>query len=404
MDALKLSIHTDYDWAIGLSRISLKVFGVWPENNETKREKYISNIHIFLIINIAFCGCLIPSVHSLIKIWGDLMSMIDNLQYTLAFVIVIIKLLVLWLKKRDILPLLNMIKNDWLKPKTANERDVMIKQARAARMLTLLGFFIMLLTFILGVILPVFGISTRYMTNKTDPGKLVPMQTYYIYDRDKSPLYEITFIVQSIGLSTVALVYTSTDSFLGLLIFHICGQLENLKTCIIHLDKFSNFESGLSHIVQDHVRLVRSMNTINNTFMLMLLGTVFFFIVLFAFNGFLLSVIMTQDYDVSLLRIMFIMIIFLNTLAHTCLYCAIGEILIAQCEGVYEAACEYKWYTLEPKKARNLILIIIRANKALYLTAGKLFPLTMSTFCTMIFFAKIIIANFHDWFVVGPRL
>ncbi|XP_025075832.1 uncharacterized protein LOC105433964 [Pogonomyrmex barbatus] len=149
-----------------------------------------------------------------------------------------------------------MIKNDWLKSKTANERDVMIKQARIARIFTILGFFIMLLSLILAVILPAFGISMRYLTNKTDPGKLLPIQTYYIYDRDKSPLYEITYIVQSIGLSTLAMVYTSTDSFLGLLVFHVCGQLENLKKRIICLNKF-HFESALSCSVQDHIRLIR---------------------------------------------------------------------------------------------------------------------------------------------------
>ncbi|KYQ55328.1 hypothetical protein ALC60_05953 [Trachymyrmex zeteki] len=54
-----------------------------------------------------------------------------------------------------------------------------------------------------------------------------------------------------------------------------------------------------------------------------------------------------------------------------------------KCEGVYEAACKYKWYNLEPKKAKNLMMIMIRANKSLYLTAGKLFPMTMSTFCNV---------------------
>ncbi|KYN30839.1 hypothetical protein ALC56_14650 [Trachymyrmex septentrionalis] len=60
-----------------------------------------------------------------------------------------------------------------------------------------------------------------------------------------------------------------------------------------------------------------------------------------------------------------------------------GYVLYVKCEGVYEAACKYKWYNLEPKKAKTLMMIMIRANKSMYLTAGKLFPMTMSTFCNV---------------------
>lgn len=133
----------------------------------------------------------------------------------------------------------------------------MIKRARITRILTLFGYFIMLISFILAAILPIFGISMRYLTNRTDPDKLMPLQTYYIYDRDKSPFYEVTYILQCLGLSAAGIMYTSIDTFLGLLVFHVCGQLENLKTRIIHLDKFQNFESALSDSIQDHIRLIR---------------------------------------------------------------------------------------------------------------------------------------------------
>lgn len=144
----------------------------------------------------------------------------------------------------------------------------MIKRARIARMITIFGYFLMLLTVILGIILPAFGISMRYVTNKTDPGKLMPLQTYYVYDRDKSPYYELTYILQSFGGTAVGIMYTAVDGLLGMLVFHVCGQLENLKTRIIHLNKFQNFESALSNSVQDHMRLVR-LRIIENVFHLL---------------------------------------------------------------------------------------------------------------------------------------
>lgn len=144
-----------------------------------------------------------------------------------------------------------------MKLKSEKERAVMIKQARTARLIMIWGYFVMLVSFISFIILPSFNISMRYVTNITDPGKLMPMQTYYIYNVSKSPFYEITFILQSFSTMTGAIVYTSMDSFMGILIFHVCGQLENFKIQILNLNKFSHFEEVLSFSVQQHIRLIR---------------------------------------------------------------------------------------------------------------------------------------------------
>ncbi|XP_072752165.1 odorant receptor 43a-like [Anoplolepis gracilipes] len=377
------SVYADYEWAIKLNRTCLKMLGLWPKNNETKWEKLMTNGRVIVLLNIGIWFCIIPTVHSLLKIWGDIMSMIDNLNYTLPLTMAMIKFFIMWHKKKDILPLLNMIKYDWLKPKTVQERNVMINRARLACNFTIFGYFIMLLALVLPSTLPIFGSSLRYLTNKTDPGRLMPIQTYYIYDQDKSPLYEITYALQTISMSLFAAVYTGTDCFLSLLVFHVCGQLENLKARVINLDKFNNFDSVLSRNIQDHIRLIRSINTIDDIFTLMLLGALFYFGLLFAIYGFLFGTAMTQHGDISTLRLTFIMTSFVNIFAHTCLYCIVGEILVTRCEGVYEAVCELKWYTLGSKKAKNLLMIMICA-KPLYLTAGKVFPMTMATFCNLL--------------------
>lgn len=63
------------------------------------------NIRVIIILNIIFWICVIPSVHSFIRIWGNIMSMIDNLQYTLPLLTAIMKLVLLWQKKKGILKL-----------------------------------------------------------------------------------------------------------------------------------------------------------------------------------------------------------------------------------------------------------------------------------------------------------
>ncbi|XP_011051825.1 PREDICTED: odorant receptor 22c-like [Acromyrmex echinatior] len=69
---------------------------------------------------------------------------------------------------------------------------------------------------------------------------------------------------------------------------------------------------------------------------------------------------------------------------NTFLYCEAGEFVTDQCNAVYRMMCDLKWYKLESRKARNFILLIIRAKHPFRFTAGKIFPLTMVTFCSIL--------------------
>lgn len=133
----------------------------------------------------------------------------------------------------------------------------MIKHAQIARLIMIWEYFMMFVSFILVVIFPSFGVSLRYLTNITDPGRLIPLQTYYMYNVNDSPFYEMIFILQGFSVMIATIMYTSTDTFMGFLIFHICGQLENLRARILDL-KFNRFENCLSPNVQEHIRLIRS--------------------------------------------------------------------------------------------------------------------------------------------------
>ncbi|XP_018354534.1 PREDICTED: odorant receptor 43a-like [Trachymyrmex septentrionalis] len=69
---------------------------------------------------------------------------------------------------------------------------------------------------------------------------------------------------------------------------------------------------------------------------------------------------------------------------NTFLYCEAGEFVTDQCNAVYRAMCDLEWYKLESKKARNFIVLIMRAKHPFRFTAGKIFPLTMVTFCSIL--------------------
>lgn len=146
---------------------------------------------------------------------------------------------------------------DWMMLKLDTERDVMLKRARVARFIVICGYTLMVLSFVTIIVCPCFGLPVRRLTNITDRAKPLPLQTYYIYDTDKSPQFELTIIVQGVTILLATVAYTSVDAFLGLVICHICGQLENFRTRLVNLTSCKDFDSALRDSVIAHLRLIR---------------------------------------------------------------------------------------------------------------------------------------------------
>jgi len=133
----------------------------------------------------------------------------------------------------------------------------MIKRARAARLIVICGFFLLIFIFSSLIVLPSFGLHFRYITNFTDGERLLPFQAYYFYDTDKSPQFEFMLVIQGVTIFLGGIVYIAVDAFLGLVILHICGQLENFKHRLINLISCKDFDSALRNNVQTHLRIIR---------------------------------------------------------------------------------------------------------------------------------------------------
>ncbi|KAF3054318.1 Odorant receptor 149 [Nylanderia fulva] len=386
MDMLESSGYKDFVWAVKLNRMNLNMVGLWPTTNKDAMKIFGPDIRVaFTFIVITF-GTLIPLFCALTRVWGDLILMVDNFRITLPVMVLPVKIVIMRWKQTVLLSLINTMAEDWIASKVAAERDVMIRRARIAQIFVMFGYFMMGMVFITLIILPSFGIQMRNLTNLTDRNKPLPLQTYYFYDTDRSPQFELTFLIQAITVIQGAIIYTSIDSLLGLMILHICGQLENFKRRIISLVSSKDFNKVLSSNIMIHLRLIRYAKNIENVFTLILFVLILQFAVVFCLCGFLLLTVITDEnsHNVNYSQISFMAIVVVSLLLQTFCYCFGAELMTEQCDAVYRTICDLEWYTLEPHKARNLILITSVAKQPFRITAGKVLPLTMTTFVSLL--------------------
>lgn len=146
---------------------------------------------------------------------------------------------------------------DWVKSKTHSERTVMLRRARAGRATGVFLYTLLIILLALMFVLPRFGITMRYIGNETDARRSFPIPVYYTQNAYESPYYEIFLFIQFIVVLMLICIYTGIDNFLAILIFHVCGQLENLRARLANIKKCEQFDRVLAAIVEDHMRLLR---------------------------------------------------------------------------------------------------------------------------------------------------
>lgn len=154
--------------------------------------------------------------------------------------------------------LISSIMTDWVTSTSNWERNIMLKLARSGRRLNF-GYFIAAM----GTI--TFACYVRLenvLQTMHQPRRYLPYRFDYI---QKSPNYEITTFIQVCGGAYAVLGNYSVDSFISILLLHICAQLINLQTTLNNLvDKLNNspassskFRKGLTAIIIRHEHLIR---------------------------------------------------------------------------------------------------------------------------------------------------
>ncbi|XP_076245988.1 odorant receptor 10-like [Calliopsis andreniformis] len=291
-----------------------------------------------------------------------------------------------------------MMAEDWAKCKTDREKVVMIRQARIGHIFSWYCYSSAFIQILAINVLPKFGIQMRYVLNGTDEGKSFPIPVYYMHQAYQSPYFEMLFTLQLISLPLVLCTYTGVDNFVGNSILHVCGQLENLRDRFSSIEISENFNQVLGTIVEDHIRLTSAVDVIEHAFTIFVLILFLYFMSFVCIYGLLLISLLTKGDHESVVRSVFIVLV----LIHTHIFCKIAltyfsRKLNVKSENLYHAVYKCDWINLKSKEAKNLILIIARCSTPLYITAGKLFPMSLLTFCNVSSVSCLVSFRYFLW-------
>ncbi|KAL2739229.1 odorant receptor 13a-like [Vespula maculifrons] len=362
------------DYICGWNRYTMKILGIWPKErkiNETSSYLVLLPLSVMLlIINI-------PQTIDLYNVWGDIDLIVENLSLgNVTVLIAVLKTAIFWFSGESISVLLSDMEVDRQETNTEEEARRMMRIAKICRRISIgctLTYYVIIILFVILHLLLI-----RYI------GRILIIRSYFPYNVQSAPNYELTIFAQTLAAWCVGGVYTSVDTFVATLVFHVCGQLKNLKQRLrdLRCEKDNEeFYVKIAQIVKKHDSLNRFVNTIENNFNEMLLLQMVGCTVQLCVTCFLALLALGGNNGIILVQIAFFAFYIAYILLQIYLYCYIGEELISESIGIMDAAYECKWYHLSPNEARLLMIIMIRAKVPLSITAGKFCSFSHKLFC-----------------------
>nr|QHN69110.1 odorant receptor 23 [Sirex noctilio] len=381
-----MSAARDLEFAIEWNRIILRFLGIWPDQNSSKNGNRTMSFNFLFAVFFIFCFNVSQIIY-LVMAWGQLDAVIEILAKSIAATaIALLKSISIWYNSKVLRSMLAHIAEDWMTPKSKREREVMLKNAKIARMLSIGGIFLIMVSLGLYIFIHVIVNLQPGTRNGTVSRRQLLYQAYFPFDTDKTPNYELTCIVQSVAAMYTATSYSGIDTFLAMLVLHLCAQFTNLqftlKNLVTEHGTEIEFRKNLAIIVNKHERLNRFAVSMEKSFNMLLLVHMFLCTLQFCFIGY--NFFLTFDNggmgQLSFYQLLLLTIYVISGVMQLFVYCYVGEKLNVDSSQLGYAAYQCDWYKLSVPDARDLTFVMLRARTPLQITAGRFCSFSFSLF------------------------
>ncbi|XP_031834874.1 odorant receptor 26 isoform X2 [Nomia melanderi] len=368
----------DYNYTVEVNRWFLKPIGVWPNGDEATRiERSFSkllNVTCHLLITFTFGPCLLYIMFEDVSLYAKMQAIGPMSHWLMGE----LNYCSLSMKTTEILQCMSYVKMDWKTVTRSKDRQLMLKNARVGRMIALVAALCMNVGIVSYNLVTGFQKTVFIEGNQTYQMLRLPCPFYTkLIDVRHSPMNEIVYTIQILSSFMVNFVTVGACGLAAVLATHACGQLSVVRSqleSLVEQDHGTTAHKKLAAIVERHSRALNFVSYIENIMHL---------ICLVELTGCTLNMCMLEYYmltENSKQTLATYTIVYASMVCNIFIFCYIGEKLTEQCRQVGEKAYMTDWYRLPYKTANGLVLVILRSGLVTRLTAGKLLPMTITTF------------------------
>ncbi|XP_014480038.1 PREDICTED: odorant receptor 4-like [Dinoponera quadriceps] len=315
----------------------------------------------------------------------DLFDLADCFSSFIAQIKLITKFSVFWLNQRKFVKMLTMMAEDWHDSANSDigTHETTCKAKLSGRitnaMVTLHGLTIV--AYSSGIILADVDVNDRENWLPLLLRVEVPI------DIHSQLRYKALLAMQFVYLFIAGCAVGLVNALLLTLILHVGGQMDILRWWLTELVPKENERKRESvvimtnKIIQKHQKIIVFSQHIEDLYTYITLVHFASNTLLICTLGFLIvTSIGSPDATEQIKRSL---LFYTVTTLEAFIFCFAGEYLKNKSKEVGTAAYNSAWYELKPENSRILILVILRAQKQLTLTVGKMMDLSLESFTSI---------------------
>ncbi|XP_028044840.2 odorant receptor 4 [Monomorium pharaonis] len=315
---------------------------------------------------------------------NDLFDLMDCFSSFLTQVKFSIKLIIFWLNERKFIEILTMMTEDWndCNGSDVNMRETLCKAKLAAR-ITNAMFTLHTLTIVaysIGIFL-----ADVDVTNQSELPLLLKVELPVNINTERT--YRTLLTMQFVHLIMSGCGTGLLNALLLTLTLHVGGQMDILRCWLHELVPRENKGTAESvafttnKIIRKHQRVINFSEYIEDLYTYIALVQFTSNTVLICSLGFLIVTAIGSPHATE--HIIRSLLFYTVTNLEAFIFCYAGEYLKNKSKAVGIAAYNSAWYEMKPENSRNLIFVILRAQKQLTLTVGKIMDLSLESFTSI---------------------
>jgi hypothetical protein len=238
-----------FDWKrpIRANILKLKIVGLWPPGDDSYKPTWYT-LWAFFCITVFNLGPNIFQTANIVFIFDDLEAVISNIFLTLSELLSTLKAYYVVQNMTVLKQLMVSLNSDSFQPRNQRQLELVAPGLKFWKV-----NYVLYWTITLGA---VFFLSTYPILDKSVQDYRLPFMAWYPFDTRTSPVYEITYCYQILGMACSAATALSVDTLIAALNVYIGAQVEILCDNVRHL-RGDHFNEELVACVQHHKEIIK---------------------------------------------------------------------------------------------------------------------------------------------------
>ncbi|XP_025073087.1 odorant receptor 22c-like [Pogonomyrmex barbatus] len=361
-------------------KIGLQFLGMWP--NVAHSTVYWLSVMLSILIMQCFQYLYI---FKHLKV-SELLNLVDSLTVAMDYSLTMFKLICLWINRRVFHQILTAMDDDWHEC-INNDQHLYIMTVKANishfcfNALLSFNAIATILYFLGDYIVRFMFLNEEY----NDTLRQLPVKIQLPFDIQQSPIFEFLALTTISHVMLHASIVAILNGLIFTLVLHVSGQidiicqeLKNISENILY--KSSMFSLGM--LIERHNKVILFSENMEKFFSFFALMQVVWNTLVISSIGFVFIIFMHSETGIFILiKTIFA---YIGIMIEAFIICFAGEYLSLKGNLIASATYEILWYDMPPNQSKIIMFVIMRSQKQLRITAGKMMDMSIETFASII--------------------